>query len=385
MKKVIMCSLASVLIWAGVSLAQTVDALSTAPTTPFTEKPFYISAEALLWWMKDSPAPPPLVSTGILGQPGTRVVLGGEDLNTDMHPGLRVTAGYWEKERWGLEANFFYLSSQATSQSVSSSGQTGSQDLSIPFFDVTLPGESSTHLSLAGVFSGQAQEELSARMLGAELMGAAHVLSTGPWTVDFLGGFRYLNLREKFSFTTNSPSIVPSFDIFQTIDQFDTTNHFYGAQAGLRACSGWGPLTFRGTFKFALGAMVQSVDVDGFLLTNDFNGFGSPQRFPGGYFAQPTNMGNHTRTAFAVVPEIGLNVGYQITRRMNIFFGYTFLYTNNVVRPGDQIERSINPTQNASFTGVVPSQLSGPARPAFSFQESSFWAQGLNMGVVFHF
>jgi hypothetical protein len=47
---------------------------------------FLISAEALLWWVKDSPTPPPLVSTGILGQPGTTVNLGGEDLNTQMHP-----------------------------------------------------------------------------------------------------------------------------------------------------------------------------------------------------------------------------------------------------------------------------------------------------------
>jgi hypothetical protein len=30
-------------------------------------------------------------------------------------------------------------------------------------------------------------------------------------------------------------------------------------------------------------------------------------------------MGNHTRTALAVLPEIGLNVGYEATPRMNIY------------------------------------------------------------------
>jgi hypothetical protein len=53
-------------------------------------------------------------------------------------------------------------------------------------------------------------------------------------------------------------------------------------------------------------------------------------------------------------------------------------------QPGDQIDRGINPTQNPSFNGVI-SQLIGPARPASSFHESDFWAQGLNLGVVIRF
>jgi hypothetical protein len=84
-------------------------------------------------------------------------------------------------------------------------------------------------------------------------------------------------------------------------------------------------------------------------LTNTFNGLGTPQRFPGGYFAQPTNIGDFHRAVFAVVPEIGLNVGYDLTGWMTAFFGYTFLYTNNVARPGNQIDRSINPIQSPFF------------------------------------
>ena len=121
------------------------------------------------------------------------------------------------------------------------------------------------------------------------------------------------------------------------------------------------------------------------MVRHCMNGFGASQQFPGGYFAQPTNMGNHTRTAFAVLPEIGLNVGYEVTPWMNIFLGYTFLYTNNVVRPGNQIDRGINPTQNASFTDTPFTPLVGPARPAFTDNGSSFWAQGLNAGVLFRF
>ncbi len=384
MKTAIMCSFASLLIWTGVSFAQTVNTPSTAPTTSNTS-PFFISAEALLWWMKDSPAPPPLVSTGNIGEAGTNVVLGGKQLDTGMHPGFRVTAGYWEKEKWGLEASFFYLSSQSTGRSVSSSGQIDSQLLLVPFYNVLRQEEDSSFLSFPGAFSGQAHEEMSSRMFGAELMGGTNLVSNRRWKVDLLGGFRYLNLREKFSLATSSPFIDIPNDIYQTIDQFNTTNHFYGPQAGLRASSGWGPLTVNGTFKLALGAMVQSVDIDGSLLTNEFNALSSAFKYPGGYFAQSTNIGEHSQTDFAVIPEVGLNLGYRITDRINVFAGYTFLYTNNVVRPGDQIDRSINPSQGATYTGLPDTQLIGAARPAFSFKESDFWAQGVNMGIEYRF
>ena len=52
-----------------------------------------------VWWLKDSPAPTPLVSTGVLGTPGTSVLLGGRDIDTGEFPGGRITIGY----RFGTE------------------------------------------------------------------------------------------------------------------------------------------------------------------------------------------------------------------------------------------------------------------------------------------
>ena len=42
-----------------------------------------------------------------------------------------------------------------------------------------------------------------------------------------------------------------------------------------------------------MGAMVQSVDVSGSLVTNDYSNFGPTQTFSGGYFALPTNIGSY--------------------------------------------------------------------------------------------
>jgi len=86
-----------------------------------------------------------------------------------------------------------------------------------------------------------------------------------------------------------------------------------------------------------------------------------------------------------VVPEVGLNIGYEVIRGMHLVLGYTLLYTNNVARPGKHIDRGLNPTQNPSFTGITPTPLVGPARPALTFRGADFWAQGFNMGLVFRF
>ena len=367
------------LTWPAAAMAQT-------PATTAQAGPFSLSAEALVWWFKHSPAPVPLVTDGIIGQPGTTVLLGGKDLDTGANPGFRLTAGYAVSDRWGVEGSFFYILPRSTDKSVSSSGQIGSTDLIVPFFDVTTNRENGTELSFSPIYRGTAKEELENSLLGAELNGTWAVVPDGPIRVSLLGGFRYLRLRETYTSTTSSP-LIPPFpeDIWNTKDKFDATNNFYGPQIGVRGRFDWGRFFVSGALKFAMGAMVQSVDVSGSLLTNDFSNFGPTQTFPGGYFALPTNIGSHKRTVFAVVPEVGLTLGFQLTRWASVFAGYSFLYTNNVARPGNQIDRSINPTQSVAWVGEPPVALQGVAEPTFKFKGSDFWAQGINVGLGFRF
>src|SRR5262249_61854486 len=72
---------------------------------------FYGRAEYLLWWTKDSPLRTPLVTTGLLDQADTRIILGGNNIDTGNHNGGRLTFGVWlnEDHTWGLEASGFYL------------------------------------------------------------------------------------------------------------------------------------------------------------------------------------------------------------------------------------------------------------------------------------
>jgi hypothetical protein len=346
---------------------------------------FSVSAEALLWWFKDSPTPP-LVTSGILGEPGTRVLLGGDDIDTDPNPGFRLSAAYAPSPAWGVETSVFYIPTRSTHRTVSSSGQLGSPQLFVPFVDVLLPEESVTELSSPGLFAGKARESLSNSLLGAELNATLLLTPLGPVRIDGLGGFRYLRLRETYSFVTDSPNITPQpADVFQTSDRFETTNNFFGLQVGARARTAWGPLFLTAVLKVALGAMVESADIAGRLVTNDFNNFGAVQTLAGGYFAQPTNIGNHTRHVFAVVPEAALNLGYRITPRLSVFAGYTFLYASNVLRATRQVNRDLNPFLIPAISGNPTPIPVGPAQPSYKFRASDFWAQGLNVGLAFGF
>src|SRR5438132_527200 len=65
---------------------------------------FWVSAEYLYWWTKGMHVPPLVTAgsatdtiPGALGQPGTRVLLGG-DIDSEGHSGARFSAGFWLNE-----------------------------------------------------------------------------------------------------------------------------------------------------------------------------------------------------------------------------------------------------------------------------------------------
>jgi hypothetical protein len=325
------------------------------------------------------------------------VLLGGGELDTGHHPGIRVTAS-GAAGNLGLEGSFFYIARRSTSRSVSSTGQLGSTDLLLPYRDANAGGvESTTEISLSPSYGGSAREELKNELMGAELDGAFAFFSQAGIRAEILGGVRWMRLRETYTITTSSAFIAPTpTDVWDTTDRFDASNNFYGLQLGARARFDRGPFHADASLRLAGGAMRQSVDVDGFLVTNDFSlapvvqpgqpaQYGPTETFAGGYFALPSNIGSHARTVFAIVPELRVNVGFKVAPGLTVFAGYTFLYANKVARPGRQIDRNINTTQNVAWVGDIDVHPTGPSAPGFEFDSSSFRAQGVNVGVAFGF
>ena len=102
----------------------------------------------------------------------------------------------------------------------------------------------------------------------------------------------------------------------------------------------------------------------------------------GGILATTANIGDYYQSPFAVVPELDLNLAYAITPHLSARIGYSFIYWSNVLRPGDQVNRVVSPN-------LIPSDVSygqaGPNQPQYQFTTTSYWAQGLNVGLDFHF
>lgn len=355
---------------------------------------FWASSEYLLWWVKDTPMPVPVVTTGpatpnltpVLAQPGTVILIGGHDIDEDVHSGGRFTFGCWlgDCQQLGTEASYFFLGSRAARQQVSSSGQPGSLFLALPFFDVTVPGESSTRIAFPGTtrdnFGGTAILTVRDWLQGAEWNVTGNLARSNTFRLDLLAGFRFLELQENLSLFTSSPDVVVA-DIFHTLDRFETGNWFYGCQLGLRGEWHCGNLFAQGLAKVALGNMHETVNINGQLVTNDI---GPLQTFPGGYLALPSNIGRQSSDRFAVVPEVGLNLGWQMDCGIRLTIGYSFLYLSDVARPGDQINRAINPSQAPAITNNPPVPAN-PAQPAPLFRHTDFWAQGLNFGLAIPF
>jgi hypothetical protein len=93
--------------------------------------------------------------------------------------------------------------------------------------------------------------------------------------------------------------------------------------------------------------------------------------------AQSTNIGHYSQDNFAYVPQLDLNLGFQMTRHTRLILGYSGMYWSKVARAGEQIDRVVNST-------LIPpggNPVGDVTHPQFNFQYSGFWAQGINAGV----
>jgi hypothetical protein len=376
-----------------------------APAIDYSASPdgctslFWVRGEYLLWWLKDQGLPP-LVTTsatqssvGRLGF-GDTSVLYGADVDGKVRQGFRVTAGAapWvlmsDSARLGLEGSFFMLE-RANNGFVASSP--GIPVLARPFVDV-LTGQSRVqqvanvvltdatgHVLVRGV-GGTVSISNPSDMHGGELNSSLIVGDDEMVQVHFLAGARYLYLQERLNIhedllqPVNAAAGIPN-ATFVVDDRFRTRNEFFGGQIGMRTIARLGEFSLEFVGKVALGSTRQSVAIEG--ATTATVAGAAPVTGVGGLLALPTNIGLYTRDRFGFVPEVGLNLGYQVTPWLRGFVGYNFLYWSSVVRPGTQIDLGINP----NFLPSAATPATGPARPTFVGSGSDLWVQGLTFGV----
>lgn len=355
----------------------------------FPDTGLWGGAEYLIWWLQNSPIPVPLATVNVappatIGQPGTTILWGagsGRDVGFGAFSGGRFTLGGWLGDRdFGLEASGFVLESRSVIFNSDAFGGTNSS-LSVPFFAAQPPPGVESAI-VATPFPNNISSTVTAQLWGAEGNGVLNLYEDGTFRLAALVGFRYLDLRENLSLT-DAIFFLPTNGVLSITDVFNTQNQFYGGQLGLRGGAYYFDWTFDACFKIALGGMQETLNVAGFTRVTN-GAFGLPNgTTPIGLFAEPSNIGTSTRSLFTVIPEFQCKVGYFVTPGIRPFVGYNVLFVNNVIRPGDQIDRNINTTQNPFIGGS--GALVGPAFPLPRFNNSSFLAQGINLGIEFRY
>jgi hypothetical protein len=282
-----------------------------------------------------------------------------------------------------MEGSFFLLQRRSTTFNASSDAN-GTPTLQFPFFNVSpgVVGDSLMPITFPGIFAGGVTVTSTLQLWGAEANGVA-VLIPRQAGIEVTGllGIRYIDLQENLDISTVSSALltVPATTLAQT-DQFGTRNQFYGGQIGARLNVEWERLSLDMTAKLAVGVTHQTVDINGVSAQTGPGGVNGT--FPGGLFAQPSNMGHFAANQFGIVPSVEWKLHYFITSGLSAFVGYDFMYWNSVVRPGSQIDRNINLTQSAVLGNGA---LNGPAFPTQQFGRTDFWAQGATFGFEFRY
>jgi hypothetical protein len=375
----------------------------------------WVKADYLQWWEQGTHLPP-LATTGpsaaqpgILDQPGTQVLFGGNSVDNKSVGGGRIQAGLWLNAcaTFGFEGEYFQLADESTNYYLWSNGN---PIISRPFNDTNPAnlGQQVENVALprgnAGSVDGAINIGVASRLQGA----GAHFLFTlcrqeGCWTddcscttyhdrfrADFIAGYRYLDLEDQLGITETLTSTTPvpidptnptgaqGVYAYQIHDQFNTQNLFNGGDLGMKfefVRNRWSLDVYP---RIALGTTHSTVDISG--MTQRTSPDGTVATAQGGLLTQSgpgLNIGHYTEDVFAVVPQIGLNLGYQFTTHTKVVFGYDFLYWSKVARAGEQIDTNVNST----LLPFSPTTQAGTTHPQFSFQETGFWAQGFNVGV----
>ncbi len=327
---------------------------ASVPLPPVVIVPAYgplgvwFDADYLLWWTRSAHVPAIATSTveaGAIGPATPQTLFDGGGVDLGARSGGRFAFGLWLQDSHvlGVEGTYLFLENHSVPLAF------GLEDASDP----TAP---------PGTFA----VSYSSNLQGAEINLLANLSRSPNFRCELLGGFRFLDLEEKVHVVQDFISADTSEeDIWD--DLCRTRNDFYGGQIGTRAEWEYDRFCLGLSGKVALGVTSQRVTFNGGLtqiLTGvGTDAFGNPietvqvnQSSNGGLVFQPAT---YSRDRFTVVPEVGVNLGYQFTSYLRGSLGYNFLYWSSVARAGDQL------------TGLP--------------KATDFWVQGLTAGLSFRF
>lgn len=348
---------------------------------------FTLRGEYLHWWTSplntpalatSSPANTPVAEAGVLGEPGTNLLLGTE-LNDGTRGGARFTGNLWF-DPWqnnGLEASYMFLGTESTEFGITSNQI---PIIARPFFNSETGAQDSELVAYPGQLTGGLAINAETSFQMADILYRWNV-SRDDWRrFDLLIGYRFaylkdqIRIRESLTSISQDSGLVPGTTLVVT-DNFAATNYFNGIELGLagQRQTMWGDVDF--WLKTALGNTRTKSSISGSTVTT---ANGVTVTTDEGFLALPTNIGDRSFDEFSTLVELGgkFNRDFGPWRAS---IGYTVLLWSAVGRGGDLIDNEVNTSQ------LPPGPLTGEPTPRFQERQRSFWAQGVTFGLERYF
>ena len=126
-----------------------------------------------------------------------------------------------------------------------------------------------------------------------------------------------------------------------------------------------------------MGSTTRTVSISGTTTFLDPVPGGNPITQVGGLLAQQSNIGVFTSNSFSVIPELAVNLGVNISPTVRVWAGYTFMYWNNIMRAGEQIDLNVDPNQLPTRAGPGAPGV----QPVFPARVNDIWVHGLSLGA----
>ena len=345
------------------------------------------SVEFLMWWAKGNNVPP-LVTTsdpatnqvdaGVLGLQSTHTLFGNQYTGKELQAGGRATLGVWLDPDHNVAAGgrFFGLSGDTTNYRASSDGST---ILARPFYNAFLGTPDALLIGYPNLVAGGINVKASTQnIFGADAFMEVMMLREARRRIDLTFGYQFFRLDDALDIISQHAIIQPGPGFgtqFNVFDTFRAYNEFHGGQMGLRGRFARGCWSVDALGQMAVGGMREQVVING--QTTITPAGGAPAVNSGGLLAQNSNIGSYERTRLTFIPQLTVNLKYNVHPCLAFFVGYNLIWFNNIASTGDQIDTRVNLNQQV---GPV-----GPPLPAFAFHDRDYWIQGINFGGSWDF
>jgi hypothetical protein len=354
----------------------------------------WYGGEFLLMW-SNAGRLPPLATTNdagrlpILGDPNTRVLIGGETRKVYETAGAAFTWGWsvGKSTTTGFEIGFQTLGTSTMVQTVSGGGL-GGRVLGRPLISDSRGTEDVVLISHEAML-GDLDVAVSSRAQGWQVATIMNLVNREPFKLHMLAGYRYFQLNEGLRVDQYSlynaqfgNDTTPVRHRSLSADQLDAHNRFHGALLGLRSEIEVGRYYLQCDAKVSLGHVTQMAKISGQTVTTVDRNLGTEvYYYQSGVLGQATNTGRLVQSRFGVLPEALVKFGYRLGENGRFFLSYHFSYLNPVIRPGDLVDRTVFlPDPSDAYLLRLPS-----SRPMVQFQESSYWLQGLGIGLEWRY